>query len=223
MLMINYATDNYKEQQKALTKEALLCGFQVMNYSPNDIPEDYYSAHKLILDQKRGAGSALWKPYIILKTMEFLCDDELLLYMDCGDKIINNSFRNYVKDKLDYSNYLFIKNTHLNKDHTRRDCFTLMNCDTEYYWNYNILEAGIVGFRVSEDSISFVKEWLHWCEQEDVVMDVPNKNYFGKENLPGYTNHKCDQSILTNLVAKWGYNTTPIQEIMRYVIYNQRG
>jgi len=223
MLLINYATENYKAQQAALSAEAHNAGFQVIEFSPIDIPEDYYLKHKLILDQKRGAGSALWKPYIIEKTMMELRTGAKLLYMDCGDKIIRNDFRNYIETKLDSYPFFFVQNTHLNKHHTRRDCFTLMDCDDEYYWNYPILEAGICGFEVTNRTIAFVNEWLRWSEQEDVIMDVENKNLFGKGNLEGYTNHKCDQSVLTNLVAKGRYNTTPIQEVMHYVSYNYRG
>lgn len=222
MIAITYATENYKKQQLELEEELYKSGFKlVINYGVNDIDDAFYFLNRNILTQTRGAGSALWKPYFINKTLQEYNDD--VLYMDCGDKIVDFNFKEYVENILSKNNFFIVENLHRNSHHTRRDCFTLMGCDSEEYWDHGIMEAGICAFKKDLQFRYFIHEWLDWCQVEEVVMDVKNKDLFGRQNLPGYTNHKCDQSILTNLVVKYKIPTVSIYDVMQYVGYNFRG
>ena len=216
--LVCYATDNYITQQIHLVEEAYSEGIRCVYYPNREMLErtDFYTMYKCILDEKRGAGCCLWKPYYIHETLRK--NHELVIYADCGDRI-KPGFLNFIKNKLTDRGAVLVENTHINKHHTKRDCFDLMGCDTEVYWNHPILEAGIIAFKNTPSNLRLIEEWMFWCTVPNVVIDTPGK----LENFPGYTNHKCDQSILTNLVIRNNLPTVPIQEVMQYVDFNYRG
>lgn len=216
--IVSYATTEYEKQQNELFDEAVKEGFSIIrtHWRWELEQTNLYKEYKTILDMKRGVGCCLWKPYYILDALNKVSD--VIVYVDCGDQL-KPGFRDFIIDELRTKDQVFVANTHINKHHTKRDCFQIMNCDSEEYWDHPILEAGIIAFRNTAENRKFVEEWLYWCTIPDAVVDEPGN----QPNFYGYTNHKCDQSILTNLVIKHGLPTTPIQKVMQYVNFNQRG
>jgi hypothetical protein len=99
---------------------------------------------------------------------------------------------------------LVLENKFPHGEWTKRDCFHYMDCDTEEYWNATQVEAGLSAWFKNKSSINFCKEWLHFCKMPSLITDTPNT--CGKDNLPGFKDHRHDQSILTNLVLKTNPN-----------------
>ena len=63
------------------------------------------------------------------------------------------------------------KNGHM----TKRDCFIKMNCDeTDYHHESNQLEADFKLWRVCDESIKIVEEWLNYCLDFDIVNNAPS-------------------------------------------------
>ena len=83
---INYGDSKFKKQQRIALKGAkYLGGFdEIIGYSPEDIDREFYVKHKNILDQKRGCGFWLWKPYLINRTLQKLSYGDYLFYSDAG-------------------------------------------------------------------------------------------------------------------------------------------
>ena len=80
---MSYANEKYTKSQKLLSSTALSIGKVdlVKNYNPNDIQNtDFYRRNAYILNQPRGC--LIWKPYLILKTVETLEKGDILLYSD---------------------------------------------------------------------------------------------------------------------------------------------
>jgi len=77
-----------------------------------------------------------------------------------------------------------------------------MGCDTEKYHQSPHVQAGYSAWSNSNSSIKFLTEWLSWCTNTAVITDNPN--IYGKPNLPGFRDHRHDQSILSNLTTKKG-------------------
>ena len=91
IVAVNYANDLYKETQKYCTHTAYKYGVdKVFEYSPKDIGFDFYKKNKSILDQKRGNGYWLWKPYIISETLKKIEYGDFLLYIEAGRYFIGN-------------------------------------------------------------------------------------------------------------------------------------
>ena len=70
-ILINYATPEFAHRRRIQTATAYAVGGfdKVIEYSPEDLDEEFRRKNEQILKHKRGGGYWLWKPYIIKKTL----------------------------------------------------------------------------------------------------------------------------------------------------------
>lgn len=158
---------------------------------------EFYEKNRGILDQKRGGGYWLFKPYYILECLksESMAEGDILIYIDCGD-FISCSFRKFVEEKMKTTDILLTDGGAKHSDYCKRDAFILMNVDNYAFHNTLQVEAGIIVCKKSAATIKFINNWLAWCIIPEVVTDMPNTQ---GENLLGFLDHRHDQSVLTNL------------------------
>lgn len=166
---------------------------------------DFYKQHREVLDQQRGGGYWLWKPYLILETLKQLQDGDMLLYMDSGDVFFGN-IRKFLIDNLKETHIILTESGNIQKDYTKRDCFIEMDCDGAEYWDTNQVEAGVIAMKNSAKTRYIIKTWLDWCCNYHILDDSPNKK---GDNLPTYVAHRHDQSILTNMKVLNNIYTSP--------------
>jgi len=189
----------------------------------SDILDDRFKfKNRYILSQKHGAGNALWKPYIIQDALYGAQWGDVVLYMDVTDEVkYPSQFFQFVRNTMgEDKDQFLIRNVHRNSDWTKRDCFILMDCDNPNYWWASQLEAGIVAFRKTKFNMELVEEWLNICQVPAIMTD--DKSIHG-EDLEGFVQTRCDQSVLTNLQIKYGLPTVPIQDVLPMITYNGRG
>ncbi|WP_431216018.1 hypothetical protein ACQ86N_16035 [Puia sp. P3] len=74
-----------------------------------------------------------------------------------------------------------------------------MNCDRPYYWNAPQCDAAFCVFQRTDASLRFVTEWLEYCRDPRIITDEPNTA--GRRDLPGFREHRRDQSVLSLLAA----------------------
>jgi hypothetical protein len=130
-------------------------------------------------------------------------EGDIVVYCDSGDTF-TPSLLEKAKSHLN-ENYLFaIQGGFISSNYTKRDCFILMDCDEEKYWNSGQVYASISFWKNCKQSIEFLEEWISYCSDENIVTDKPNT--LG-ENIPGFVDHRHDQSIFSNLVLKKGIKT----------------
>jgi len=178
----------------------------------------FYQENREILDQPRGCGYWLWKPYIILETMKNLEYNDCVFYTDAGDEIIDNVYSIIYDYMLNHDYILsnFLENDRFsNKVYTKRDCFILMNCDEAKYHNIRMVEAGTIVFKKTEFIINLLNEWINYGRNKYIITDTPNT--LG-DNLPGFFDHRHDQSILANLTAK--YDMEFVHILLPHIQYN---
>lgn len=212
--LISYATEKFKHCQNDL-HNCLNNNLMIhKKYSEKDIDNDYFEKHKNILIRPRGAGYWLWKPYLILKTLNNMKDNDFLIYVDCGDKIVGNLY-DYAVNKMKQQDLIIFMNVHLNEMFCKKLCFNLMDCDTDFYKKSTQVEAGFCIIKKTIKNINFIKTWLKYCEDPRLITD----DFIENENAI-FRDHRHDQSILTNLVLKEKINTTPIQEIYSIIYMN---
>ena len=99
------------------------------------------------------------------------------------------------------------KANHRNSVWTKRDCFVLMKCDSAKYWEGEQAGAFFQVYRKTTDSVSFVREWFDFCQNKRILIDVPNM--CGLPNLPGFRDHRHDQSVLSLLAVKHNIELFP--------------
>ncbi len=182
------------------------------------ITTDFYTQNKSILDRTRLCGYGLWKPYVILEAFKSAENNDIIVYMDCGDIPTNSDINNCVKNYIESNNEKYFlsgyANTH--RMYTKRDAFVLMGCDSPKYWNDIQQEDGFIALKKSNSNIQFVEEWLEYCKNENILTDVPN--ICGEHNFPEFIDHRHDQSVISILKTK--YSIPMNDDIRSYIIMN---
>jgi hypothetical protein len=225
-ILINYSDIFYTNSQKKNTLSGLeVAGFdKVIEYHKSDLDNSFIVKNNHILSQSRGAGYWLWKPYIILKTLNEINYGDILFYCDSGaefkkkiDELIP------IMDSDQKQILVFELIGHNNVTWTKRDCFILTDSDLpEIVYQKQIL-AGYLIMRKNEFTIKFIKEWLEYCQDYRCLTDSPNE--IGLPNYNEFIDHRHDQSILSILsrkhqlnnisdISQWGRNSINHIEII---------
>jgi len=199
--LVSYADENFAEQQKFL-HQTHKQGFIHHPYTRKQLETtQFYKDNKKILDSPTGAGWWIWKPYYILETLKSANTGDYIIYCDCGD-MFSPGLPDFVEETLDEEDLsLLLLGNNINGQYTKRDCFIKMGCDDSDYHESNQLEAGFMIWRVREDSIKIVEEWLQYCTDIDVINNAPSTL---AEELNTFKEHRNDQSVLTNLAIRDG-------------------
>ena len=209
--LVNFATQNFHTAQKRLTKSALRFGIdQCISYNKSILKKsEFYKKYKNILDQERGAGYWLWKPFIILEALRAAEDGDIVIYSDSGAEII--SPLKPLTDLCQQKGGLLLFNVHTpNGRHTnimwtKRDCFVLLDADEPRFHNAEQVAGSPQLYQKNPRSIAFLEEWLNYCTDERILTDIPNR--CGHDNYPDFKDHRHDQSVLSLLVLRHGVET----------------
>lgn len=213
--IITFANKKYSNIREILINHLISLGLNnFIKLDENYLPEIFLKENQKILSMERGFGYWLWKPYILIEELKKLKVDEILVYLDSADKPEKILFEIIINHMTQNDN-LFVNRGYKNGDWTKKDCFVLMNCDDEKYYNSVQLEAGIICLKNTETNMELLNEWFSYCKNEQILTDLPNK--FSESNLPGFIDHRHDQSILTNIVIKKGIKSFNFRnEIIKY-------
>lgn len=211
--LVTYADEKFVDQQKFLHqihKE----GFIHVPFNRENLEKtDFYQNNKQILDESAGAGWWIWKPYFILEALKTANEGDFIIYCDCGD-MFSPGLKSYVENTVTKDDQcLLLVGNNINGQYTKRDCFIKMNCDEEDYHNSNQLEVGFMVWKVCEESIETVSQWLEFCTDPQIINN--DASTLGEE-LPGFVAHRNDQSVLTNIAIRDGL-TVGGQEYRNYV------
>lgn len=221
-VFICYANEPYAQARDFCAKMALKRGGfdKAIAYKPEDVDESFKRENALIFSQKRGAGLWLWKPYIILKTLqEELEEGDILFYGDSGSYFFRNC--NAILDSMGNEDIWVSNISLLERQYTKQDAFDALNANTDQIRNSAQIQGSFVGLRKSQDTIQLVKEWLSFCENYDILSDGPSAN----PNCKDFIAHREDQSILSLLCKKKGVvpHLDPTQYAKYPLIYLRNG
>ena len=218
LVVINFADEKFRPWQQLQTQTAYHFGAdKVWEYSPASIDREFYEKNKFILDQPRGAGYWLWKPYIILDALNKVDDGDVVFYLDSGAFFINKI--SYLTDAMDAEKVNIMlfggdRGDYLTRYWTKRDAFILMDCDEEKYINSKRgVGGGFVLLRKCGESFELMHDWLKYMQDPRIVTDMPNQ--LGKENYEGFRENRHDQMVLSLLALKKGIKTffhVPMQD-----------
>jgi hypothetical protein len=198
--VVSYASGRFIRSQEILEKQSYLHGAdKVYSFKKEDIDEQFFNTNRDIFNQKRGDGYWLWKPYFIKKILDRLESTDILFYIDAGCYPIlplNSLLTNNDNDQV----ISFKVHGQLNRWWTKGDCFHVMSCDKEKYYNQEQRNAAFQIYRVNDFTKKFIQEYLDYSKIPEVISDMQNKF---KENDIEFKDHRHDQSIYTNLCLKY--------------------
>lgn len=202
--LITYAAGGevYFQNQHALTQSAMGRGVDfILNYRRSLLDPNFIEKNRDIMDSKKGAGFWLWKPWIILHTMEQAPENAVIIYAD-GGCIIKGSIEPLIqrvqKDPILLSVY-DMDPTETAHAYVKRSIYEQLNLDYKKLTHIPPLFAAFIVLRNTPLSRKFIKNWLNQCENKDLLMDVPSK----LPEYPGYKMHFHDQSILNAIRVKY--------------------
>lgn len=207
--LLIFGTSDFNSTKESLRKSSTNFFDNFHIFSDVDIDENFSQENKNILSQKRGAGYWLWKPYFIDKVLSQIEYEDILFYVDSSNIFLKSP--DYIYESFESDDIILFDNRDgmpnnqpaQNFISCKKDIFVLMSCDTDEYINGLHVNAAYSVYKKTERSINFVKEWLEYCKNEEILTDTPNR--FGP-NYPGYYEHRHDQSVLALLAIKNNIN-----------------
>lgn len=173
---------------------------------------EFYAQNRSLLDQPRGAGYWVWKPFLILDTMvRRAAEGDVVIYADAGVEFVNNV--RYVLDRMDQDFWLFGNNwqhAHFCKRDVIDEAWPKAQPMEDLSGNGNVAwfafgqqcQASVIFVRNTARARELVHEWLHLClfEGGRLVDDSPSR----AANHPEFQEHRHDQAILTTLAYREG-------------------
>jgi len=84
---VTYGNEGYKGAKERIKKQAEemnIFNGNIRIYSPEDLSEEFKAAVGQTLQEPRGGGYWVWKPYIINDMLNQLNEDDILVYTDAG-------------------------------------------------------------------------------------------------------------------------------------------
>jgi len=218
-LLINFATPNFLKAQKFNRKTAVQVGEfdKVLCTNLELIDTQFKVNYKSILEQAKGAGYWLWKPYFILNALSHLRDDDLLMYSDSASHFIHSAAPLLELPKRFGQDIIPFELELLESAWTKRDTFVYMDADQSGFENTRQFLASFIVIRKSIFSVKFIEQYLHYCTNPNILTDLENTCQL--PNYPDFRGHRHDQSVFSLLCKKhrlqgfrdpsqWGNNRT---------------
>lgn len=177
---------------------------EIIMCTDNDLKNDneFWKKHSnFIENNKRGYGYWLWKPYLIMKTLEKMNYNDILFYLDAGCEITDysqnsNELLKKNIEKCDKSNILYTDTGHNERMYTKMDLLNYMNLNNDFIMNSNQNQATIIIIKKVDITMKFVKDWYNISCNYDLINDTPSL----LENDITFIEHRHDQSVFSILL-----------------------
>lgn len=187
---------------------------EVRIYSGLDLPEEFFSKMGDILARNpKGFGLWSWKPFLIQRELDSMNHGDILLYLDAGVEIniVGSSRFTFYLDHLARKNMLFFQLDHQHRQWTKRRS-EIFDLGENFFRNQVV--AGVLMFRVSEESKSLVSRWKELCTMDGGSL-LEDPSLFSEENHEQLIEHRHDQSLLSKTVFDAGIETWPDETIFK--------
>lgn len=177
---------------------------EITGYTADYLRKDkvFWKKHgDFIVKHRRGFGYWIWKPYIILKTLNQMKEGDILLYLDCGFEID-------ISEKNDLQQYIDLVKTDkivgsdskcIEKEWNKRDLIDFLDMDNDGYLLTTQRQSGAFFILVCEDTKRLMEEWYTLACDYHLIDDSPSV-------LPNYEvfkEHRHDQSVISLLTKKY--------------------
>jgi len=177
--------------------------FIIIIYNKKDIDEQFINNNKKCLDEKRGGGFWLWKPYIINETLKKIQDNDLLFYLDSKyyfTEPFHALYANNLKQDILVWKNKPNESTNLMKNWCKMDVIVNYGMINQVFkQNANDCWAGAIFIKKTPFIITFIKEWLDMCCIYENISDSPSIIPNDKQ----FNDHRHDQSLLSIMLHKY--------------------
>ena len=168
----------------------------------------FWDKHKLFIHryEKNGYGYWIWKSYLVMKTLEDLDDNDILLYLDSGCEIAEFTDAperlKLLLEKCEIHDFLYNPSRHLEKVYTKMDLFDYMGLNYTDITDTMQIGAGILFIKKTQKNLNLTREWYSVMSENYNLIDSSR----GKlPNDPAFRDNRHDQSVLSLLVKSKQY------------------
>jgi hypothetical protein len=210
-------SSNYHDAVNRICKQAETFNIfhTITGYTEKDLKNDtdFWNKHMNFIEHNsRGYGYWLWKPYLILKKLKEINDNDILLYLDTGCEL-NVDGKDYFINKLipltNEKKIIGSRGGSNDLNFTKRDLVKFCNMENSSLLSCDHMQAGIV-MMVKCDVINELYEEFYKIASENynLIDDSPSIT----QNHASFYEHRHDQSIFNVLVKKYNllnYNLDP--------------
>ena len=218
-VLLNYADGKFLQSQLTNSQSGLAAGFNVVyQMSRSDIDIDFYNKHKAILDQKRGVGYWLWKPYFINRLLSVMTENDVLFYADSGSYFVRRMepvFTAVCNDARGVIGFQ-LAGGHIEKQYTKRDLFLHMGLNESEYTDTPQRMASFMCFRGTEFAKEIANKYLELCCVSHLITDSENRDGWVES---GFVDHRHDQSVWSLLTKK--HNITILPDPTQWGVHHQ--
>jgi hypothetical protein len=209
---VTFATPAFRVRQWLLNRSALCYGKvdQLHVWTQAKLEQDGFTAHHPeLFPNSVGFGWYAWKPYVILRALQKATEGDLVIYQDVGRRdpvLISRPLRfwdKFLTERcLDCIAGVRIPHWGANRLWTKRSAFQYLGLCDDRYKNEPQIQASWSVWRKCPRTESFVAEWAELCQQLNLVGGHLENGLDGE--VPGFQEHRWDQSLLTLLALRDG-------------------
>lgn len=223
--LISYADGHevfYKNQQ-ALVYSAINKGFDVfINYRKAILDKNFVNNYRDILSVKSGAGLWLWKPQILLQTMDNSPENSIIVYTDVGFVYVRDA-KECIAQLGDYDVALMNVDAYA----TKEKLVDWMPKKISKEWGVlemaedkrpKFIESGLIIVRNTARARHFIQKWLQICARRDYAFISYDKT---EDGIKGFT---YDQSLLSLIAFAHpdGVVIHPKEQFKRFTVFHHR-
>jgi hypothetical protein len=177
--------------------------FTPLVFNKNDIDEYFKNGNADILNENIGGGYWLWKPYIILTTLNLLKENDILFYLDSKYFFVEN-FEGLYEEHLKENDIVVWKNKP-NEEATCLKNYCKMDVIQKYDMKYSVFDknaeccwAGAIMIKKTDFTLKIISEWLEMCSDYHNISNIPSSI----PNSCEFIEHRHDQSLLSIVLYK---------------------
>lgn len=211
--------EKYTQAAQRLMSQAYStqCFDKLVHYDEKSLINDteFWNMHaNFIINNSRGYGYWIWKPYLIMKTMKSMSEGDILLYLDAGCEIdtqkiskFQELFRVVKKDKIVGST------TKKEKDWNKMDLINYLNMNNNCFLSTPQRQAGALCFCICSKVQNLVHQWYNISCKYNLLDDSQSI----VNNFPGFKEHRHDQAIFSLLSKKQKiFSKYSIKDVINY-------
>lgn len=199
---------------------------RVLVYMPENLTHGYVSdVLNRIGSTSRGFGYWSWKPEVIYQTLQFMLDDDVLVYADGGCEIVPSRKAQLLtmiqRTKQSPYGILSFVMKYVEQQWTKADLAAALNA------TYDMLSSGqhhatVIYLKKCSHTVNLIDLWRSYAKNTTLIDDSPSR----LPNHASFAEHRHDQSIFSLLRKKFGStvveddtvgpNPGPIQAARRF-------
>ena len=211
-MFVTFANTGFMKPDRIIREATEFGEFdEVRAMTEHDIREFISKHAEFIKLNKYGYGLFIWKPKVILHTLNSLSDNDVLVYSDAGGSLNKNGlerFNEYLDILKTVDMIAFSTNDSYRSKYFVKADAVMSYCPEMNESNVPCCYAGIMMIKKTDASIRLIEDWLKLCENYHFIDNSKSTLY---QEKPWFSGQDADNGLfnLCLLKHKISHNVYP--------------